>query len=237
MRSTDLLKNITRVLMTVRGINVSYSVLESTALPGYLRAPKYFGLDNANAPGLGFVLGQQDRNFQTKAGQKGWITASKEQNQPFQQTIAKNFAANTSLEPFKDFRMQIEVRLTRQDAYQEFYRPDSTGNYSHESPLRNGQFSMSFMSFRTAFAKIRKDNSSPVFDKFVGYRAILRDRLNSENRSGGEYNETSQDVLISSFFAAYTGKDPKTVRTNPFLKFPMPNWDINYDGLCKTARI
>ncbi|TKT94318.1 T9SS outer membrane translocon Sov/SprA [Dyadobacter frigoris] len=233
MRSTDLLKNITRVLMTVRGINVSYSVLETTALPGYLRAPKHFGLDNANAPGLGFVLGQQDRNFQTKAGQKGWITASKEQNQPFQQTIAKNFAANTSLEPFKDFRMQIEVRLTRQDAYQEFYRPDSTGNYSHENPLRNGQFSMSFMSFRTAFAKIRKDNSSPVFDKFVSYRAILRDRLNSENGSGGEYNENSQDVLISSFFAAYTGKDPKTVRTNPFLKFPMPNWDINYDGLSR----
>ncbi len=129
--------------------------------------------------------------------------------------------------------MQIEVRLTRQDAYQEFYRPDSTGNYSHENPLRNGQFSMSFMSFRTAFAKIRHDNSSPVFDKFVSYRAILRDRLNSENGSGGEYNENSQDVLISSFFAAYTGKDPKTVRTNPFLKFPMPNWDINYDGLSR----
>jgi cell surface protein SprA len=235
MRSTDLLKNITRVLMTVRGINVSYSVLESTALPGYLRAPKYFGLDNANAPGLGFVLGQQDRNFQNRAGANGWITASKEQNQPFQQTIAKNFAANTSLEPFKDFRMQIEVRLTRQDAYQEFYRPDSTGDFAHESPLRNGQFSMSFMSFKTAFAKMRRDNSSPVFDKFITYRAILRDRLNGENGSGGEYNENSQDVLISSFFAAYTGKDPKTVRTNPFLKFPMPNWDINYDGLARLS--
>lgn len=233
MRSTDILKNITRVLMTVRGINVSYSIQETTALPGYLRAPKYFGLDNANAPGLGFVLGQQDRNFQTKAAANGWITKSQEQNQPFQQTIAKNFAANTSLEPFKDFRMQIEVRLTRQDAYQEFYRPDSTSNFAHQNPLRNGQFSMSFMSFRTAFAKIRKDNSSPVFDKFRSYRAVLRDRLNAENGSGGEYNENSQDVLISSFFAAYTGKDPKTVRTNPFLKFPMPNWDINYDGLSR----
>jgi cell surface protein SprA len=181
------------------------------------------------------VLGQQDRNFQNRAGANGWITASKEQNQPFQQTIAKNFAANTSLEPFKDFRMQIEVRLTRQDAYQEFYRPDSTGDFAHESPLRNGQFSMSFMSFKTAFAKMRRDNSSPVFDKFITYRAILRDRLNGENGSGGEYNENSQDVLISSFFAAYTGKDPKTVRTNPFLKFPMPNWDINYDGLARLS--
>ncbi|WP_138481090.1 T9SS outer membrane translocon Sov/SprA [Dyadobacter bucti] len=235
MRTTDLLKTVTRALMTVRGINVSYSVLETTALPGYLRAPKYFGLDNANAPGLPFVLGQQDRNFQVKAAQKGWITTSEQQNQPFQQTIAKNFSANTTLEPFKDFRLIIEARLTRQDAYQEFYRPDATGDFVSQSPLRNGQFSMSFMSFRTAFGKMRRDNSSPVFDKFRAYRAILRDRLNQENPSGGEYNETSQDVLISSFFAAYTGKDPQTVRTNPFLKFPMPNWDLSYNGLSQLA--
>ncbi|WAC11755.1 T9SS outer membrane translocon Sov/SprA [Dyadobacter pollutisoli] len=231
MRTTDILKTVTRALMTVRGINVSYSVLETTALPGYLRAPKYFGIDNTNAPGLPFVLGQQDRNFQIKAAEKGWITKSEQQNMPFQQTIAKNFSANTTLEPFKDFRLIIEARLTRQDAYQEFYRPNTDGDFVSQSPLRNGQFSMSFMSFRTAFAKIRKDNSSPVFDKFRAYRAILMERLNNENNSGGEYNETSQDVLISSFFAAYTGKDPKTVRTNPFLKFPMPNWDLSYNGL------
>ncbi|KAA0991170.1 T9SS outer membrane translocon Sov/SprA [Dyadobacter aurulentus] len=231
MRTTDILKNVTRALMTVRGINVSYSVLETTSLPGYLRAPKYFGIDNANAPGLPFVLGQQDRNFQKKAAEKGWITTSQQQNMPFQQTIAKNFSANTTLEPFKDFRLIIEARLTRQDAYQEFYRPDTSGGFASQSPLRNGQFSMSFMSFRTAFAKMRRDNSSPVFDKFRAYRAIIRDRLNQENNSGGEYNETSQDVLISSFFAAYTGKDPNTVRTNPFLKFPMPNWDFSYNGL------
>ncbi|WP_409012498.1 cell surface protein SprA [Dyadobacter sp. Leaf189] len=231
MRTTDVLKSLTRALMTVRGINVSYSVLETTALPGYLRAPQYFGIDNTNAPGLPFVLGQQDRNFQKKAAEKGWITRSDQQNMPFQQTIAKNFSANTTLEPFKDFRLIIEARLTRQDAYQEFYRPDSSGAFASQSPLRNGQFSMSFMSFRTAFAKMRRDNSSPVFDKFRAYRAIIRDRLNQENRSGGEYNETSQDVLISSFFAAYTGKDPNTSRTNPFLKFPMPNWDFSYNGL------
>ncbi|QRR02209.1 T9SS outer membrane translocon Sov/SprA [Dyadobacter sandarakinus] len=231
MRSTDLLKTLARTLMTVRGINVSYSILETTALPGYLKAPKYFGLDNSNAPGLPFVLGRQDRDFQVRAAQRGWITKSEQQNQPFQQTIAKNFSANTTLEPFKDFRMVIEARLTRQDAYQEFYRPNSTGGFASQNPLRNGQFSMSFLSFRTAFAKMRRDNSSPVFDKFREYRAILRERMNRENLSGGEYNENSQDVLISSFFAAYRGKDPNTVRTNPFLKFPMPNWDVKYSGL------
>ncbi|TDB65803.1 T9SS outer membrane translocon Sov/SprA [Arundinibacter roseus] len=229
---SKVLKDLTRVLMTVRGINVSYTILETTALPGYLPTPRFFGLDNANAPGLPFVLGSQDRNIHIKAANNGWLTPSTVQNQAFQQTIQKNFTMRTTLEPFKDFRMQIEARLTRQDAYQEFYRPeDPNGQFVSQSPVRNGQFSMSFMSFRTAFAKINRDNTSPVFDRFRDYRGVLRQRLNSENGSGGEYNENSQDVLIPAFFAAYTGKDPETVRISPFLGFPMPNWRVDYNGL------
>lgn len=244
MRTTDVLKGLTRVLMTVRGINFNYSIRETTDLPGYLRAPKYFGLDNANAPGLGFVLGQQKRNFQETAASKGWITKSTVQNQPFQMTVAKNFTANTTLEPFKNFRMVIDARLTRQDAYQEFYRWDSTANnYTSQSPFRNGQFSMSFWSFKTAFTKMHRDNSSPVFDKFRSYREkmieVLAARNEAERGKGdasGVYTETSQDVLIAAFFAAYTGRgigDESKIKTNPFLKIPMPNWDLNYSGLAQ----
>ncbi len=234
--SSQVLKNLTRVLMTVRGINVSYTILETTALPGYLRTPTYFGLDNANAPGLPFVLGSQNRNIHVKAANNGWISPSTVLNQPFQQTVQKNFNMRTTLEPFKDFRMQIEARLTRQDAYQEFYRPEfAGGQFISQSAVRNGQFSMSFMSFRTAFTKMNRDNSSPVFDKFRAYREILRERLNRENPAAGEYNENSQDVLIPAFFAAYTGKDPNTVRISPFLGFPMPNWRIDYNGLSQLA--
>ena len=229
-----VLKNVARVLMTVRGINVSYNILETTALPGYLPTPRYFGLSDVNAPGLPFVLGSQNRNIHIEAANNGWVTPSTVQNQPFQQTVQKNFNFRTTLEPFKDFRMQIEGRLTRQDAYQEFYRPDDIGGgYVSQSPVRNGQFSMSFLSFRTAFAKVQRDNESPVFDRFREYRDILRQRLNRENGSGGEYNENSQDVLIPAFFAAYTGKDPETVRISPFLGFPMPNWRVDYNGLAQ----
>lgn len=232
--SSIVLKNVARVLMTVRGINVTYNIIETTALPGYLRTPKYFGLDNLGAPGLPFVLGQQDRNFQIKAAENGWLTTSRESNQPFEQTIQKRFTMNTSLEPFRDFRMQISADYTRQDAYQEFYKPLEAGGYFvSQNPLRNGQFSMSFLSFRTAFAKMPRDNSSETFDKFRDYRAIMVNRLNTENVNGGEYNENSQDVLIPAFFAAYSGKDPETVNISPFLKFPMPNWRIEYSGLSK----
>src|SRR5690606_23058845 len=107
-QSSQILKDFTRVLMTVRGINFNYSVLETTALPGFLGAPRFFGIDRGGAPGLDFVLGGQQRDFQKQAAAKGWLTDSRILNQPFQQTIDKRFNANTTLEPFRDFQIIIK---------------------------------------------------------------------------------------------------------------------------------
>ena len=47
------------------------------------------------------------------------------------------------------------------------------------------------------------------------------------------YGPTAQNVLIPAFMAAYAGWDPSTSRTNPFLKIPLPNWAVTYDGLSR----
>jgi cell surface protein SprA len=47
------------------------------------------------------------------------------------------------------------------------------------------------------------------------------------------FGATNQDVVIPAFLAAYTGKDPNSVKLNPFKLLPAPNWDITYDGLTK----
>ncbi|GAB3563970.1 cell surface protein SprA [Spirosoma luteolum] len=230
---SKVLKNFTRALLTVRGINFSYTVQESTVLPGFLPTPRFFGLDRNNAPGLGFVLGGQDRAIAYKAADKGWLSPSTVQNTAFQQTLARNFNARTTLEPFRDFRMQVEWRLTRSDAYQEYYRPGSIGGaFETQSPVRNGQFSMSFWSFRTAFIGLRGDNTSPIFDRFEAYRQFFIDRLTlADSEKKGVYNKTSQDVLIPAFFAAYSGQDPTKTKLSPFYNFPLPNWRVDYNGL------
>ncbi|MBC8155245.1 MAG: cell surface protein SprA, partial [Bacteroidetes bacterium] len=207
----------------------------STVLPGFLPSPRFFGLSSENAPGLGFVLGGQDRSIQVRAAERGWTSRSVVQNTAFQQTLAKTFTARTTLEPFKDFRMQVEARYTRADTYQEFYRPDSTGQFTSQSPVRNGQFSMSYLSFLTSFNGIRDDNTSPIFERFQKHRDVILQRLAlanpnvAENR--GTYNLNSQDVLIPAFFAAYSGKDPDKVKLSPFYSIPLPNWRIDYNGL------
>ena len=230
---SKILKNFTRALLTVRGINFSYTVQESTILPGFLPTPRFFGLSREGAPGLGFVLGSQDHDIQKKAAQNGWLSPSTVQNTAFQQNISKKFNARTTLEPFKDFRMQIEWRLDRTDAYQEYYRPGAVGGpFETQSPVRNGQFSMSFWSFRTAFIGLRGDNSSPIFDRFESYRQYFIDKLTATNpEKRGTYTKTSQDVLIPAFFAAYSGQPIEKARLSPFYSFPLPNWRIDYNGL------
>ncbi|QJW88397.1 cell surface protein SprA [Spirosoma taeanense] len=230
---SKVLKNFTRALLTVRGINFSYTVQESTILPGFLPTPKFFGLAQNNAPGLGFVLGSQDRTIQYRAADRGWLSPSIVQNNAFQQTIAKNFNARTTLEPFRDFRMQVEWRLTRSDAYQEYYRPGTLGGpFETQTPVRNGQFSMSFWSFRTAFIGLRSNSTSPIFDRFESYRQYFIDKLTQANpETRGRYTKTSQDVLIPAFFAAYSGQPIEKAKLSPFYSFPLPNWRVDYNGL------
>ncbi|QDK82742.1 cell surface protein SprA [Spirosoma sp. KCTC 42546] len=232
---SKILKNFTRALLTVRGINFSYNLQESTILPGFLPTPKLFGLSAENAPGLGFILGSQDHNIAYKAAQKGWLSPSTVQNTAFQQNITKKFTASTTLEPFKDFRMQINWRLDRTDAYQEYYRPGSQGGpFETQTPVRSGQFSMSFWSFRTAFKGLRSDNTSVLFDSLESYRTYFQQKLNNEAKEGnrvGTYDINAQDVLIPSFFAAYSGQKKEKAKFSPFYNFPLPNWQIAYNGI------
>ncbi|RIV22632.1 cell surface protein SprA [Fibrisoma montanum] len=230
---SKLLKSFTRTLLTVRGINFSYTVQESTILPGFLPTPSFFGLSRDNAPGLGFVLGSQNRTIHYRAAERGWLSPSIVQNTAFQQTVSKNFNARTTLEPFRDFRMQVEWRLTRTDAYQEYYRPRVEGGpFETQTPVRNGQFNMSFWSFRTAFIGLRRDNSSPIFDRFEEYREYFIDRLTQANPEKlAQYDKNSQDVLIPSFFAAYSGQPKEKAQLSPFYNFPLPNWRVDYNGL------
>jgi cell surface protein SprA len=244
-------KNLTRLLMTVRGINFNLSLIETTLLPGFLPSPKYFGLDTkkGNAPGLGFVMGSQNRNILDRATNNKWLSPSIIQNNPFTQTRGLKFDFSTSLEPFKGFRMQIKGNLSRGDSYQEMYRPETKGGaFTTLSPVRNGNFSMSFWSFNTSFKKLSGDSASlyqyDIFDTLVANRQKVLDRLKILNPdSKGSYDLNSQDVLIPAFFSAYSGQSLDKIFSkakkrgsqtfNPFLAFPMPNWRIDYQGLEK----
>ena len=47
------------------------------------------------------------------------------------------------------------------------------------------------------------------------------------------YGANQQTVLLTSFLATYLGENPAKRAFSPFLKMPMPTWDIKYNGLNK----
>jgi len=106
-----------------------------------------------------------------------------------------------------------------------------------------------------------RNGSSKNFTNFRNYRAILSSRYWAANPYARDpslpvndtgntaykygYGKYEQNVLISSFLAAYMGKDPDRIglittsgldkiRSNPFKSMiPLPNWRITYDGLSR----
>ncbi|WP_420385605.1 cell surface protein SprA [Roseivirga sp.] len=229
-------KAFLRSLMSLRSVNYNYSRAEGTVLPGYMPDVYIFGLDRGfENPGLGFVLGSQDNNIRNILANNSLYAPSQFLTSPFQQNRMVQFNVDALLEPFQDFRITVTGRKNFTENYQEIFRNDpDTDSFISINPNRTGTYGVSFLMIKTAFEKDNADNTSPLFQNFENYRNTIKQRLDGLNPSG-EYGVNSQEVVIPAFIAAYTGKSPESVNTNPFPKFPLPNWSVNYNGLSKIA--
>lgn len=243
---------VLRILMSLRNASFNYSEAEGTALPGYIPGSEYVGGDwgfqGANgtvsqAPGWGFLFGSQD-DIRPDAIRGRWITADPDLNNQFVKTYTTNFSGKATLEPIRDFRIELSASRTYAKNHSEFFRadPDDPENIRAFNPVNSGNFSMSHITWATAFIADREDNSSPVFDKFKENRLVIAQRLadehggplpNSPDEYPGGYGGTSQEVLLRAFLSAYTGQDPNKMSLERFPAIPLPNWRVTYNGLSK----
>lgn len=248
VREWKVAKGLLRVLMSMRQVNVSYTINEATALPGFRPNPGFFGNDPfSQGPGWDFIMGGQTPNIRQKAADNGWLGRSQFQNQQFTQTLTENLNARTSIEPLPDFRIQLDAKMQSSASYSEIFR-DTSGwrapvpTWASLTPARTGNYSISFISIGTAFSSNDAENRSPEFKNFENYRYIIRSRLENANPARSEsqrirYDNNSQDVLIPAFLAAYTGADPNRASFSAFPKIPLPNWRIDYGGLTKIPAV
>ncbi len=240
-----LFNAILRTLMSVRSVNATYSVTDGTRLAGFQPSPALFGFDqDFDAPGVPFVLGSQDPGIRLQAAQNGWLSTSDSLTTPFSQSRSVNLNLQASIEPIRDFRIRVDAKKTKTDRYQEIFRRPgdneldedgrNDGGYISVNPTRSGNYSISFLSIRTAFISDDENNNSPVFEEFVSNRTRIREQLEFLNPNETlSYDSLSQDVLIPAFIGAYSGADPLDVGLNPFPNIPMPNWQVDYSGLTK----
>lgn len=235
-----ILDGTLRVLMLVRNLSVNYSEGNGTTLPGYMFSPNLIGIHIAtNSPGFLFVFGGQP-DIQTIAARNHWLTTDSLMNTAYSRTKNQVLNFRATIEPFKDFRIDVTANRNFTQNYSEYFHADKQGNLYHYTPVRSGSFSMTYCGLKTFFSDYDK-----LFQTFRKNRLEIAKRYAAANpNSGGEinpetgypvgYSGVSQDVLLGAFLSTYCGKNYQTMDiSTPFLKIPLPNWRLNYNGFSK----
>lgn len=242
-KSMTVLNGFVRVLMLIRNASITYNETNGTSLPGYMLEPDLFGINfKTNSPGFLFVFGGQ-KDIRYKAVEGGWLTKDTMLNVAYQQTKNQNLSLRATLEPLKNFRIDITATRNLTEYYTEYFRANAAGEFESYSPMRSGVFSMTYMGLGTLFVRENKSETNSNFENFKAYRLEIAKRFAAENgvtaideETGypDGYGETSQDVLRAAFVAAYTKQDPSKVWIkDAFPRIPLPNWRLNYNGLTK----
>ena len=254
-------KTILRIITALKRVGASYNEGGTTFLPGYKDSTQAFGQNwKSLSPGIDFITGKQpNQAWLQSIAKKGLITSDPLLNNLFLQNYDQKLNLTAQLEPFKDFMIDVNLDRTLNKNFSTLFKDTAnTGQFSALNPYSGGGFSVSYISFQTLFGKFDPNSISQTFKTFEENRLTLSKRLGERNpyskTQGADgyykgYGRYAQDVLVPSFIAAYTKKDPNTigllntgetgtVKTNPFKGYmPKPNWRVTYNGLSKIPGI
>ncbi|MEN8121056.1 MAG: cell surface protein SprA [Bacteroidota bacterium] len=217
------------------------------------------------APGFPFILGVQDVDFAKYATQHNWVTTDSLQTEPYVMTGVTKANLKATLEPLKGLKIDLSAFRNSANSRNEFWIADQNDVFSSHNKLYSGNFSMSFLGIKTAFWKFGENYNSQAYENFkenrydVAWR-IANDRdaarltnspiyninepnkdpINGEDLTDGfpnGYGPVSQEVLIPSFLAAYSGRSANNIGISPFPVIPFPNWRVTYNGLSEITFI
>ena len=251
----DISEYALRLATSPRSLSVRYRNTRSLSLP--LFAPEIgniFGQTRSAgpmSPGLDFAFGFTDESYINKALDRGWLITDDGQTSPaiWANTNELNIEANFEL--FKGFKVQLTFNRTdnRNSQIQFMYAGMPTA--------LSGSYTKTHCAIATALRSSKADDGyrSEAFDRFLEYIPEVRSRVEALyagtsypstgfmdgnpyagmpfNPEVGTVSETSGDVLIPAFIAAYTGRSAEKQTLDPFPSFSavLPNWRITYDGL------
>ncbi len=236
-----------RLLTSLRNLNLSYNATSSSRIPGYLGSPLLLGLDPRNSwtPGIPYVLGLSS-DIAPSLLRRDLLSRDTLFNNPHQLTSLRSLSLSASLEPLPDLKISISASLnhsSRQEYYYK-YNPSLARILGPLSNTLSGTYSATAWTFPSAFR-----NPDLLFNSFLSARLLVANRLAALNpdpytsqfvldslsgqRFPAGYSPNSQTVLLTAFLATYLGHDPASYPFSPFLRLPLPNWSLNYNGLSR----
>ena len=237
-----------RLAMMVRNVSINYRSSYQLTLPGFLPSVgDAFGQKKVGqmAPGLDFAFGMVGDDYIEKARNNDWLLCNDSIATPATTSKTDNLTLRATLEPVKDFKIDLSATRTKttQKSIQYMYEGTPT--------TQSGAFQMTTISLGSAFEGMGNANSgyrSKTFEKFVNSLAGFRDRVEAQYAgtvypagsalAGGKFdasrtpvNQYSSDVMIPAFLKAYTSMGGNSLSVFPALSRMLPNWTIRYSGL------
>ena len=236
-----------RFVTGVKSLNVQYNVTNGSRHPGYMGEPMFVGLDPRTfwTPGVGYILGY-NQDIVDDLLRHDLLSRDSLFNTPHEMTSNRTFTMQANIEPIRDFKIDINATQNYTTREEYYYKYNSAiGNVDGPlSEMRSGSYTTTTWSFLTAFT-----NADELFGRFLDNRHVVAKRLAASNPDAytgqmildtmdgsyypAGYSANSQTVLLTSFLATYLGSDPAKSSFSPFLRFPLPNWSLNYTGLNK----
>ena len=250
-----------RAVLSTRNISFRYRNTRTMNLP--LFAPEIgniFGQTKSYgpmAPGLGFAFGFEGEGYLQKALDRGWLITDDGQTSPAIMARTNELNLEANFEIAKGLKIQLTFNRTdNRNTQTQFMYADMPTAYS-------GSFTMTSCAIATALRASKADNGydSAPFNTFLDNIHTMRNRVEGQyygrdypttgfmhglpqagipfDPEVGGVSETSSDVLIPAFVAAYTGRNPSRQWLSPFPSFSavLPNWRITYDGLINLGNL
>lgn len=251
----ELFEFLSRGLMMIKNVSVTYQEQTGQGLPNFAPSSKYAGMDPSSgmAPGFLFTTGLFDDGIQQRSANNDWLVKVKNQTTPYTEVRTKTWSYQSQIEPHGSLKVQLNgnYNLSRNTTRYMMY-VDSINKFNFNvSPNVTGNFDISTFTFFRSFRDGNDQVNSKLFDEFLLDRPnVARSLAESNTASQGQltntlapagqrvyydgYTNNQQDVLIHSFYRIYTGRDIKNYSTkNIFPAIPLPGWTVSWDGLGK----
>lgn len=248
-------KTTLRFVTMVKQFQLDVNVTNGTTLPGYNRGVDYLGYSHKyQAPGAPFILGFQDKNIRYNLAEGGHLSRNPLQINRYIQLEGVDIKGSATVEPFNGFRINLNFERRFSNTTSSTFRFDTlTNSFEDQGLMEAGMFSISTITWKTAFEKYNDKFQSDAYDQFQKNRLIIarkvqeaefnspiwesrnyRDSIGVTDDSTGfpvGINKNHQDVIMYSFLSAYQGKDAAGYELNRFPKIPLPSWRITWNGL------
>ena len=232
-------QQVSRLLMMVRTVNVSYRNQRSMSLPGFIpNVGDAFGQRTGSvlSPGLDFAFGLVGDGYIDRAKDNGWLLMNDSVATPSTATRSEDLQLRATVEPIRDLKIELNAsRTDNRSSSVQFMYAGSPTTYS-------GTFNMTTISIGSAFESTGDANngySSKAFDRFCEAIPQFQQRVQQRydaaagGTAAGTVGQYSADVLIPAFLSTYTAGAGQSLDLFPSLSRLLPNWTVRYTGLSK----